>query len=98
MAILVQIQNTQYTLDQKAIMKLLLYVAVLTALVIIALAALVFVVSFFFHLAFSLLLQACIAADNAGVLTQVLLLLVVGFILYRAGKFAVRAVRAFLAW
>jgi hypothetical protein len=97
-AILVQIQNTEYTLDQKAIVKLLLYGAVLTALAIIALAALVFVVSFAFHMVFSLLLTACVEADRAGWLTQTLLLLVVGFVLYRGFKFALRAARAFLAW
>jgi hypothetical protein len=96
--ITLQTSNSGVTFDQKTLLKILIYVAVLVAVVIIALAALVFAVSFFFHLAFSLLLQACIAADHAGVLTQVLLLLVVGFLLYRAGNYGLRAARAFLNW
>ncbi|HEY7419216.1 MAG TPA: hypothetical protein VH593_28800 [Ktedonobacteraceae bacterium] len=100
MVILLQIQTPSGTfeLNTKSMLKVLIYTAALVAVFILSLAVLVFAVTFLFHLAFSLFLQASIAADHAGALTQVLLLLVVGFVLYRIGKCAAHALRSFLVW
>lgn len=100
MAILITIQTQQnsITFDQKMLLKMLGVVAALVAGFVFGFAALTWSVSFFFHLALNLFIQACAQADHAPALMQVCLLLVVGYVLYRVGKLIARAVRSFLSW
>jgi hypothetical protein len=86
-----------FIFDQKALIKMLVYVAVVGVALIVGLAALVFGVLFFSHVVVSLFLEACTEADRSGWLMQVLFLWFVGQALYRAIRFVYRAARAFLA-
>jgi hypothetical protein len=87
-----------FIFDQKALIKMLVYVAVVGVALLVGLAALIFGVLFFSHLVVSLFLEACAEADRSGWLMQVLLLWFVGQALYRASRFVYRAARAFLNW
>jgi hypothetical protein len=98
-AILVQIQTPSNIVefDTKALIKVIVYAAMLAAGLILALALAVFVVSLLAHFVLVLLTWATTQADHSGLFTQGLLLLVVGSPLYRGGKCVLRWIRAFLS-
>jgi hypothetical protein len=84
--------------DQKTLIKMVVYIAILVAGLIIGFAALALAVSFTVHLGLNLLFQAFAEVDHAGLLMQMLLLWFIWSVLRSGFKFVIRAVRSFRAW
>ncbi|MBO0777244.1 MAG: hypothetical protein J2P37_00250 [Ktedonobacteraceae bacterium] len=77
---------------QKALVRLALYLA----MIIMGMAVLIMSLVFLANLALQVLVTACLWANHLDILTQILLILVLGYVLLKVVTLASRGVRALL--